>query len=240
VTIVDLSMHLDEQLPHHRLHSPLRLLPGPLSHWQSGKWLGPGEYGPVSFANEQIVMGGHSGTHMDAPFHADPAGATAERVPLDDLVGPARVLDVRDGCGPRHTYSLASLQAVAGAAPLPRIVLLRTGWYEMSPTDLRRYFDNSVGISRGAAVWLRECGVSCIGIDAPSIDAPDARGAPAHMELLRRAPTVAVIENLVNLDRLPVDVPLFVAAPLPLKGCSGSPARCFAVIDRDHDPRSNP
>ena len=36
----------------------------------------------------------HAGTHVDAPFHFVPDGATIESLPLDIFIGPARVCAV--------------------------------------------------------------------------------------------------------------------------------------------------
>ena len=48
----------------------------------------------------------HTGTHTDAPAHFTPGGATIEQLPLDQLMGPAAVIDVRhliDGAAPGET-----------------------------------------------------------------------------------------------------------------------------------------
>src|SRR5256712_11004413 len=41
-------------------------------------------------------MGAHSGTHIDAPMHFVRDGAPIDRVPLEPLIGPARVIDIPD------------------------------------------------------------------------------------------------------------------------------------------------
>jgi len=41
-------------------------------------------------------MGAHSGTHIDAPMHFVREGAPIDRVPLEPLIGPARVIDIPD------------------------------------------------------------------------------------------------------------------------------------------------
>src|SRR5881628_4045753 len=41
-------------------------------------------------------MGAHSGTHIDAPMHFVATGAAIDRVPLDPLIGTARVIDIPD------------------------------------------------------------------------------------------------------------------------------------------------
>ena len=41
-------------------------------------------------------LGAHSGTHIDAPMHFVRDGASIDRVPLEALIGPARVIDIPD------------------------------------------------------------------------------------------------------------------------------------------------
>src|SRR5215510_15451061 len=43
-----------------------------------------------------LKMGTHTGTHMDAPIHFLPGGAGTDAVPLQNLIGPARVIEIED------------------------------------------------------------------------------------------------------------------------------------------------
>src|SRR5258707_679695 len=42
----------------------------------------------------RLDMGTHAGTHVDAPFHFIAGGKTVEQLPLEVLMGPARVLEI--------------------------------------------------------------------------------------------------------------------------------------------------
>src|SRR5215467_2160749 len=44
----------------------------------------------------RLTMGSHTGTHIDAPIHFLPGGSGAEEIPLENLVGPARVIEIKD------------------------------------------------------------------------------------------------------------------------------------------------
>jgi kynurenine formamidase len=211
-----------------------KLLSGTLSHSMTKRWMGENAtFGHVSFANEQIVLSGHTGTHIDAPLHAYPDGPDARSVDLAACVGPASRLDVRWRQGPRATISAADLDRAMGARTKPQsIVLLHTGWAERLQTSADDYYRNSMGLDASGSAWVRERGVRFIGIDAPSIDAPNVTGAPAHMEFLRGTPPIYIAENLRGLEMLPDEITLFVGAPLPIKGATGSPIRAFAILDR--------
>jgi kynurenine formamidase len=234
VEVVDLTLSIYEGMPQSPMHprGPV-LLSGTLQHRMTRRWMGDDpEHGPVSFSNEQIVLSGHTGTHIDAPVHAVVDGGDAGSIELSSCVGPATMLDVRDAAATAQLIPLSALVTALGTKrELASIVLLHTGWTRMLSTDPDRYYRDSVGIDDDAASWLRSRGVRCVGIDAPSIDAHSAPGARAHMRFLRESPPVYIIENLCRLDLLPEEIPFFSAAPLPLVGSSGSPVRAYAVLD---------
>ena len=40
-----------------------------------------------------VTLGTHTGTHMDSPAHMCPDGITIDQIPLETIVGEAKVLD---------------------------------------------------------------------------------------------------------------------------------------------------
>src|SRR5512138_1970244 len=48
----------------------------------------------ASYNGTRLAMGTHYGTHVDAPRHFIADGATADAIPLEILVGKARVVDL--------------------------------------------------------------------------------------------------------------------------------------------------
>lgn len=64
---------------------------------------------------ETIAMNVHTGTHVDAPFHFDDAGATIDQVPLDAFAGPALFIDLRELVEPATAIGPAQLEASLGA-----------------------------------------------------------------------------------------------------------------------------
>jgi len=44
----------------------------------------------------RLVLGTHTGTHVDAPLHFIGEGGSVDRLPLDALIGPALVVDACD------------------------------------------------------------------------------------------------------------------------------------------------
>src|SRR3989338_4146318 len=50
---------------------------------------------PSSCDLSLLSMGSHTGTHLDAPGHFLKGGKTIDRLPLDAVIGPARVIPIR-------------------------------------------------------------------------------------------------------------------------------------------------
>jgi kynurenine formamidase len=243
--LVDLTMVIRENMPQHLAHgrSPV-YLSGTRQH---DMWRQAGKQNPyntndlISYQNEQIVICGHMGTHMDACFHADPQSTkTIEQMPLDRGFGTAVWLDVSFRCAPKGVITpedLAAAEGRSGEAIRPGdIVLLHTGWSGMIDKEPIKYSADFMGISREAAEWLRARKVKTVGLDSCNIDAYGA-SSPVHMNFLRPRSLgldnndyIAIIENLINIDRIPMPRFQFVGAPLPFLGATGSPIRAFAVV----------
>lgn len=95
-----------------------------------------------------------------------------------------------------------------------------------------------MGLTQDAAAWLRERGARTVGIDTctPETTA-GAQASPVHMNFLRPRslggddPVIAIVENLVGIDRIPRRRFRFCGVPLPFDGLTGSPVRAFATVD---------
>src|SRR5918994_5438505 len=56
-------------------------------------------YGPTPggwfYSSYNIKLSEHGGTHLDAPIHFAAGKQTTDQIPLDKLIGPAAVIDVK-------------------------------------------------------------------------------------------------------------------------------------------------
>jgi arylformamidase len=162
-------------------------------------------------------FGAHSGTHIDAPMHFVRDGAPIDRVPLEPLIGPARVIEIPD-----------SVQAI-DVAELNRHdwrgaqrVLFRTrgsvrGW--MKSATFHRDF---AYVAPDAAQLLADAGVQLVGIDylsAEQFGAPEPR---THRILLGKG--IPIVEGLSLEEVRPGDYDLIVL-PMKVAGHEGAPAR---------------
>ena len=160
----------------------------------------------------RLDFGVHSGTHVDAPLHFVEGGPAAEALPLDVLVGPARVLDltrVEGEIGP---------EALAGR-DLPERVLLKTRNSELWARE--EFVEDHVTLGADAARALVAAGVRLVGIDYLSIGDEDT-----HRTLLGAG--VVALESLDLREVEPGEYEL-VCAPLKLVGSDGAPARTLLI-----------
>lgn len=200
----------------------------------------------------------HCGTHFDAPTHFIPPPdsglpwanelglQTGEKVPLEDLRGPAVTVDVThlagQGSGGESPWiTAAHIQAWEkehGEIQAGEVVLLYTGWdkhYVTGPAGAAYclaplVFKQGPGWpapSVDAVLHLHSRGVRCLGIDAPSIGATH-EGVPAHQEGLGRG--MRYVELLTGLQHLPPRGAYFMFLPVKVAGATGGPGRAIAIL----------
>jgi arylformamidase len=167
-------------------------------------------------------LGAHSGTHVDAPMHFVRDGASIDRVPVDRLIGPARVIQIPDDV---QSIDAAELNRHAWRGA-PRI-LIRTrssirGWMK-SPTFHRDF----AYIAPDAAQLLADAGVRLVGIDYISAEQFGAPAPRAHWALLGKG--IPIVEGLALEGVRAGDYDLIVL-PMKVAGHEGAPAR--AVLRR--------
>ena len=180
-------------------------------------------------------------------MHFAQDGLTTEAVPLDQLIGPACVIDVSASVGEDADYliSLADVEAWEakhGAIPAGHIVLFRTGW--------DRYYDDRVkclgtaergdaaiphlhfpGIGPDMAEWLvKKRSPKAVGLDTPSTDRGQSTDFQTHRILA--AKNICGFENVANLDKLPPLGAFVLALPMKIKGGTGGPLRIVAAVPR--------
>ena len=196
------------------------------------------------WAVENLTVGSHTATHIDAPYHygATSEGKPARRideVPLEWCFGPGVVLDMRHR-KPGEVISIADLQQrlrdIRYSLTAGDIVLIHTGAATRWGTP--EYFQQP-GLDRDSTLWLVEQGIHMIGIDAWTLDRDFASQIadykrtgdgrylwPAHFAGITKE--YCQIEKLTNLDKLPQPHGFYVSC-LPVKIKGGSAGWCRAV-----------
>jgi arylformamidase len=165
----------------------------------------------------RLVLGTHTGTHLDAPRHFIPDGRTIDQLDLGALVGLCRVVEV---IGVDGHISRADLQRVE-PHPGDRLLLKTRNSHQPARGTFARDF---TALEPSAADYLCERKVCLVGIDGPSIDAADVSDFPSHKRLL--GTDILIVENLVLRHVMPGPYGL-IAAPLNLTGADGCPLRAL-------------
>lgn len=172
----------------------------------------------------RLDLGSHTGTHIDAPSHSVVGGATVDELPLEWLVGDARVLRVTD---PRADTAYG-IDDLAEPLPerLPPAVLIATGWDTRFGSDAA-FAHPFVDADLAERLW--GAGARVLGVDTLSPDstprAVSGAGLPVHEQWLGRGG--AIVENLRGLGQLPANVRISLL-PLRIFGGDGSPIRAIA------------
>ena len=202
--------------------------------------------GPAWYWNN-IHTGEHTGTHLDAPVHWVTAkdGEDVSQIMPRRLIAPAAVIDVSARVADDPDFLLEidhvrEWESSHGPLPAGGWLLVRTGWDARSG-DQEAFLNadatgpHTPGISVAAAKWLAtEAPVIGVGVETVGTDAGAAHSFdppfPCHSYVLGAGRYG--LTQLQNLSRLPATGAVVIAAPLPIVGGSGSPARVLALVER--------
>ncbi|RJP70945.1 MAG: cyclase family protein [Candidatus Abyssobacteria bacterium SURF_17] len=167
----------------------------------------------------QLVMGAHTGTHVDAPLHFIEGGRAIDEIPLDVLIGPALVVEFNKG-----TEGISREALIASHCEGQQRVLLKT--LNSSLWQAREFRKDFVYLTADASRYLVETGVKLVGIDYLSIERFGAAEPCAHRALLGAG--MVILEGLNLSDIRPGRYQL-ICLPLRIKGGDGSPCRVVLI-----------
>ncbi|HRK18607.1 MAG TPA: cyclase family protein [Hyphomicrobiaceae bacterium] len=181
----------------------------------------------------------HVGTHFDAPIHFSEDGRSVDELPLDSLVCPLAVIDVRSAASDDPDYrvtpdDIAAFEAEHGEIPQGACVAMLSGWADYVSTKRFRGADaNGVlhfpGFHVEATDFLmRERQVNGIGVDTLSLDHGSSSDSPVHYSWLPSGRWG--VECLAALDALPPLGATLVAGAPKFAGSTGGPGRVLALI----------
>jgi len=187
------------------IHNALQEIPGKVR--PAGEW----------YVMSDVELMNHVGTHIEVPFHCLKQGVDLASIPIDQLVGEAVILDLRQAEA-EGGVTLAQVQdaaAKAGGVQPGNIVFGQMG--------ATRYF------STAALEWLVAQGIKLMGVDSGGVElSHDTTHANVNHLVLFRA-GIPLIENLTNLDQLTRSRVQVYALPAPVSGLDAFPLRVIAV-----------
>ena len=175
-----------------------------------------------------VTLGSHTGTHMDSPAHLVKNGITLDMIPLETIVGTAKVIDFSNKSrGDKIT--LEEIKNCGTEIEKGDRLLIKTGWYKEWGSNA--YYDRWPWITAEAARYIVDQGAIFVALDIPSPDDPLSdtgygKHSPIHDIFLQNG--VILVEYLNNTLDIDKDVIKLTALPLKVKGCDGFPARVIA------------
>ena len=189
-----------------------------------------GRHGIENRETRKVTLGTHTGTHVDAPKHFIKNAGAVDKIPLDQLMGKASLIDLTE-FSDNKKVSKNNLKIAIGKKDI-RKILLHFGWDKKLGTN--DYYTKNPFISEEAAEWLVNEGCHLVGMDTPMPDDPknnrdSCNDSPVHKILLSN--NVVLVEYLVNLNLINQNTFFLVVSPLKIKDADGSPARVVAILE---------
>lgn len=201
------------------------------------------------WAEDNISISSHLGTHVDAPWHygstcAGQKAKTIEQIPLEELYCDAVVLDFSSKKASGSSITVddlkGALEKVQYEIKEGDACLIRTDHDKFALTDPMRY--HYPGMVRESAKWLAEQGAKIGGTDATGWDRPFhvmvadyARSKDKNFiwdaHYAHREKDFYVVQQLCNLDKIPAHGFKVGFFPVPFVGASAAPARVIAFIE---------
>lgn len=241
VRIVDLTQTLSPDFP------PLVLPPqfGQVWAFKQETISRYDEQGPGWYWNN-FSCGEHTGTHFDAPVHwitgKDHPDNCVDTIDPKVFVGPACVVDASQEVATNEDWLLdvpflEAWEAEHGRIPEGAWLMFRTDWSKRindpaAFVNLKEDGAHTPGPTQAAVEWLIGRGVRGFAVETINTDAGQSYawpvGYPCHT--LMHGANRYGLQCLTNLDQLPPTGAVVIAAPLKIKGGSGSPLRVLALV----------
>lgn len=163
-----------------------------------------------------LNMSAHAGTHVDAPFHFVPDGASVESLPLEIFIGPALVHAVDAD----RYITREHVEAIDLKGETRLLFKTRNSQLLHRPA----YDPDFVAFSVEAAQALMARGVKLVGLDYLSVAHAEEQ-VPVHRAFLDHG--VVLLEG-VDLSEIKPGRYELICFPLRLRGLDGAP--CRAVL----------
>lgn len=204
------------------------------------------EAGPGWYWNN-FSCGEHTGTHFDAPAHwitgKDHAQNAVDTIDPRQFIGPAVVVDASEEVAKNDDWLLTvdflkAWEDKHGRIPAGAWLLFRTGWAKRinqpeTFVNMREDGAHTPGPTQETVEWLiKDRDVRGFGVETINTDAGQSYAwpVPYPCHTFMHGANKYGLQCLQNLDQLPPTGALILAAPLKIKGGSGSPLRVLALV----------
>ena len=212
--VIDLTHTIREGMPVYPGTEPPRLTPAS-SRERDG------------FRETLLQLYSHTGTHVDPPAHLFAEGTTLDRLPPEQFIGRALVIDCRDlAAGEGITAERISRRGEL--AERADFLLFNLGWDRYWGTEA--YYGDYPCLDEGALEYILRGDYKGIGFDVIGLDPISDTELTRHRRLFSGRDMVN-IENLTNLEQCGDALFWFGCFPLKVADSDGAPARALAWFD---------
>ena len=174
-------------------------------------------------ANVSVLhFGAHTATHVDAPAHFIEGAPGVATLPLDALIGQARVIEL-----PGDVREIKAEHVSPGELEGATRVLFKTRNSSFWENPQGRFREDYTYLAPAAARALIEQGVRLVGIDYLSVESFQSSSYDTHTILLSRG--VVIVEGL-DLREIPAGLYELICLPLKITAGSGDGAPARAVL----------
>ena len=227
---VDLTHPFDADIPHWKGFEPMTRKV--LYDWDKD-----------GFRAELFCHVGQWGTHLDPPMHFHKGKASADQIPVKQMLLPLVVIDVHEQVArnPDYTLKMSDLRTWEtrhGRIPVGAFVAMRTDWAKRWPSQEKMQNVDAQGVAHYPG-WSKETlkflyetrGITASGHETTDTDPGVATTKDDYsLESYILGLGHYQIELLANLDKLPEAGALVSVTWPDIKDGSGFPARVFAIL----------
>ena len=167
----------------------------------------------------QMTINTHHGTHIDSPRHFFPNGRSIDEMPLDAVMGPARVIEIKD------TELIKPEELVTHHIRSGERILFKT--VNSSYYKLGKFVEDFVHLSIEAAYFLKDKKVSVVGIDYLAIGSFRDRPSLLKVHRILLGNGIWIIEAL---DLSEIKTGRYEIICLPIKIKQGDAGQVRAIL----------
>jgi kynurenine formamidase len=185
------------------------------------------------FRSSFYSLVGQYGTHVDAPAHFDPKGATLDELPVKQMILPLVVFDITPilAKDPSHALTVDDIRTWErrhGRVPAGSFAALRTDMSKDWDANPARFERSPFPAWSLAAIRFlyEQRGIVANGHE--SLDTDTTKNLDSERWLLTHGHWQ--IEAMAHLDRVPATGALIVVAWPKARNGFGFPARAFAIL----------
>lgn len=174
---------------------------------------------------QKFEIGGQTGTYIETKAHVDKSANPVSELPVDKFILDCAIIRLsKKEAGEKIT--LEEVKSRSGPLHPGEAVLLSTGWDSRWRDPL--YVEGSPFISREAAEWLIDKGITLLGADLPRFD--NIKQPEFPWKLLWEKVEL-VLAPVVNLHQVRKDKVKLIAFPLKIGGACSTPTRAVVIED---------